>query len=69
MTHTIFRLVILFPAAVLLIAIGVLGLRLAGLSVTSASLAALVICTPLALIGWTLVDHRRRTHERNDSDA
>jgi hypothetical protein len=67
--NTTFRFIVLVPGAILLAAIAVFGLGFAGLSVPSISAAALLIGMPLALIAWTLRDHRKRRPIRDDRNA
>ena len=66
MTTTIFRLLVLVPGALLLAVIGWLGLGFAGLSLPSVAGAVLLISAPIALIAWTVFDHRKRARARND---
>lgn len=58
--NTEIRLLVLIPAAVICVVIAFLGLGFGGLNVKSMMLTIVVAGTPLALIAWTISDHRKR---------
>ena len=58
--NTAMRLIILIPGGFILVVIGVLGLGFGGFTVGSFALAIALIASPIALIAWAILDHRRR---------
>ena len=69
MSNTIFRLIVIIPGALLLIAVAIGGLGFAGLTLSSAALAVLLIGTAVAMIVWVFADHRRRARSRDNFSA
>jgi ABC-type bacteriocin/lantibiotic exporter with double-glycine peptidase domain len=58
---TFIRLLVLIPAALLMALLGMLAIGFAGWSFFSVPLAALFVGWPIALIIWTIRDHRKRS--------
>lgn len=63
--NTAIRLLVFIPAAPICAVLAFLGMGFAGLNVASVTLAIVITITPIALIAWTLTDHRKRTRSGN----
>ncbi len=69
MINTVFRLIIFIPAALVFAVLGVLTLESEEYGVRASLTFALMAALPVALIAWTLLDHRKRAGAKDDLNA
>ena len=69
MINTVFRLVILIPAALVCSFAALTILEAGGMGVGPAVVSAAIAAAAVALIAWTIADHRKRAHAKDDLNA